>query len=176
MESTEQLKHEHVVIKRVLAALKVAAERGDVPVAVLKDLVTFSQTFVDRCHHGKEEGCLFPCMEERGVPKEGGPIGVMLMEHEMGRNLVRSIGEAVAQEADRRAVVNLVENYVDLLENHIFKEDNVLFTVASQVMGPKDDRETKECYEETESERVGAGVHEEMLALAGRIEGAAKKA
>jgi len=179
MESTDRLKHEHAIIKRVLAALKTCTERGDVPVAILKDLVTFSQTFVDRCHHGKEERCLFPCLEERGVPKEGGPIGVMLMEHEMGRNLVRRIGETTgrveAGEAGREEAVALVEDYVDLLENHIFKEDNILFNMATQAMAATDDDHTTACFEKTEEERVGPGVHDEMITLVGRIEDSAPR-
>lgn len=174
MEATDLLKADHTIIKGALRGLRAMLERDDVDVATLRDMVTFSQTFVDRCHHGKEEECLFPCLQERGVLNEGGPIGVMLMEHKIGRKLVKQIDEAVtAYEADRvgrEVVLTHVDDYVNLLEGHIFKEDNILFAMAPQVMGAKDDTETVTCYEETEEERVGHDVHEQMVGLARRIE------
>ena len=84
MTPTEELKHEHEVILLVLqgaerqAALR-APKQGN-----LNELLDFFANFIDRCHHAKEERYLFPKMEERGVPNQGGPIGVMLSEHEVG--------------------------------------------------------------------------------------------
>ena len=43
------------------------------PVDAITKMVAFSKTFVDACHHGKEESCLFPCLEKKGIPREGGP-------------------------------------------------------------------------------------------------------
>jgi hemerythrin-like domain-containing protein len=57
--------------------------------------VDFVRNFADRCHHAKEEENLFPRMEARGVPRDGGPIGVMLFEHEEGRAYVRAIAGAI---------------------------------------------------------------------------------
>ena len=163
-----------MVIKRVLAALHAMLTGEDVPITSLGDLVMFSQTFVDRCHHGKEEMCLFPCLEQRGIPREGGPIGVMLMEHEMGRRLVRAIEDAVrrheAGEASRDEVFARVREYVDLLEGHILKEEEVLFRMADHVMGRDDVQQTVACYERTEEERAGTGTHERMIAVAERME------
>ena len=51
----------------------------------LEPIVEFFRVFADKCHHGKEEDLLFPEMEKAGVPKEMGPIGVMLAEHQQGR-------------------------------------------------------------------------------------------
>ena len=56
----------------------------------------FLSIFVDKCHHGKEEEFLFPALEAKGVKREGGPIGVMLHEHEQGRGLVAMLRNAVA--------------------------------------------------------------------------------
>ncbi|MGD0266766.1 MAG: hemerythrin domain-containing protein, partial [Candidatus Methylomirabilota bacterium] len=39
-----------------------------------------------QCHHGKEENLLFKTMVDRGFPRQGGPIAVMLHEHETGRS------------------------------------------------------------------------------------------
>jgi len=34
-------------------------------------------------------------MMKAGIPSEGGPIGVMLAEHEMGRKYVRNMGKDI---------------------------------------------------------------------------------
>jgi hypothetical protein len=62
------------------------------------DCSGFFRNFADRCHHSKEEDELFPKMVEHGIPKEGGPIGVMLMEHDQGRAFVRGMSEAAEQQ------------------------------------------------------------------------------
>jgi len=96
----------------------------------LEQALDFIRTFADKCHHGKEENLLFPAMEEAGVPREGGPIGVMLEEYEMGRKYVVKIVQGVLKykEGDQEAIREIVENargYILLLRNHIDKEDNV---------------------------------------------------
>lgn len=56
-------------------------------ISYIKDvdqIVGFPQTFADKCHHGKEERSLFPALVFAGIPKENGPIGVMLHEHTTG--------------------------------------------------------------------------------------------
>ena len=62
---------------------------------VLANLQEFFRLFADQCHHGKEEELLFPLLEQKGIPRTGGPIGVTLHEHEEGRALVRQMGDAV---------------------------------------------------------------------------------
>ena len=57
----------------------------------------FIATFADHNHHGKEEDILFPAMEKAGFPRDGGPVGVMLMEHTQGREYVGAMRLAVAR-------------------------------------------------------------------------------
>lgn len=160
MRSTQQLVADHDHILAVLGALdrvlRAADQTRTVPSELLRTLVTFSQSFVDRCHHGKEEGCLFPCLEGRGMPRDGGPIGVMLEEHERGRTLVREIAEMVDRYGAGRAEVDEVlapcREYVDLLQHHIEKENTVLFPMGETIMDGGDDDATVTCFEEREAE------------------------
>ena len=82
MEATKILIDEHRVIERVLAVLEKAADRLEVDQGVQADYflnaAEFIKGFADGCHHRKEEGVLFPAMEAAGIPRQGGPIGVML--------------------------------------------------------------------------------------------------
>ena len=95
MKPTEQLKEEHVAVKqmlKIMSKVSLKLEAGQrVDSRHLESIIDFIQVFVDKCHHGKEEGLLFPALVEAGIPKEGGPIGVMLTEHDLGRSHVKKM-------------------------------------------------------------------------------------
>lgn len=180
MTPTETLRHEHDVILLVLTGI----ERGatslkatlDADPEWLDTIVDFVRNFADRCHHGKEEKHLFVRLEERGIPREGGPIGVMLREHEQGRAFIRATADAApgavngAASALEAAQVNLL-GYVELLRGHIAKENDVLFPMADQVLTPEDQRELAEAFDRVEAEEMGEGVHERYHDLAHRLAG-----
>jgi len=179
MSATDDLRTEHRAIERMLAVLEAAAHRLEQGERVRPDVfrqgVDFVRNFADRCHHAKEEENLFPRMEARGVPRDGGPIGVMLFEHDEGRAFVGAIAGAIdAYEADgRSAALTIAENargYVDLLRGHIMKEDNVLFPMADRVLSPADQTELERRFEQIESERMGPGVHERYHHLLDELE------
>jgi len=85
MRPTEILMQEHRVIEQVLDCLERMAQRveaGDeLDLESAKQAIDFFRNFADRCHHGKEEDCLFPLLEQKGFSREQGPTGVMLHEH-----------------------------------------------------------------------------------------------
>ncbi|MCS6816626.1 MAG: hemerythrin domain-containing protein [Blastocatellia bacterium] len=174
----EILMHEHRIIERALRALRGVCQRlasgASVPADVPLQLVGFFQTFADRCHHGKEEKHLFPTLEAHGVPREGGPIGVMLDEHELGRGLVREMAEAASAygrgESDAASrFVSAAERYMDLLAQHIYKEDNVLFRIAENVLEAPTKAALTEAFEREEA-ALGLGTHEHYEALASELE------
>lgn len=174
MQATQVLRDEHEGILAMLAVVEKAALRlragKEVPANLMLDAVRFFRNFADKCHHGKEEANLFPKMEERGVPKEGGPIGVMLMEHEQGRAFVRGMSEAAERYArgDKAAVPALVShtlNYVNLLRAHIDKENNILFVMADQVLSTADQQALYATFEEVEQKVIGPGEHERYHAM-----------
>jgi len=99
MTPTQELKNEHRDILLMLDILKTISDRLDAGQAIdaahLEKAVEFIQGFADKCHHAKEEVHLFKAMEEAGIPRQGGPIGVMLEEHENGRNHVRAMADSI---------------------------------------------------------------------------------
>lgn len=179
MEATKVLMEEHRVIERVLAALETAALRlrsGEaISPAIFLQAAEFIKGFADGCHHKKEEGVLFPAMQAVGVPREGGPIGVMLAEHHEGRELtsaMRAAAERLAggDAAARAELAQAALDYVALLRQHIAKEDNVLFRLAEQVLQGPAQAEVSQAFERVEHEETGEGVHERFLELAASIE------
>jgi hemerythrin-like domain-containing protein len=169
LSATDELKTEHRAIERMLAVLQMAAQRLDdsepVRPGLFRDALDFVRNFADRCHHGKEEQNLFPRMEERGVPRVEGPLGVMLMEHDEGRDYVAAIADSIDayDGGDASAVRVIVENargYTGLLRDHIAKEDEVLFPMADRVLNSSDQREMEERFQRVEAEVMGPGVRE----------------
>ena len=82
---------EHEMIERSMAVLKHCLEKIDKTIERPRQIVRsldFLLEFGDKIHNKKEEDFLFPLMERRGIPTAGGPIGVMLLEHELLSNLV----------------------------------------------------------------------------------------
>lgn len=175
--ATDDLRADHQVILRVIEVLGGIAgsmrHGAEPPLDRIRKIVHFSINFVDKCHHGKEEVCLFPCLEKRGIPRAGGPIGVMLAEHEEGRRLVRQISDVTSSysEADRGLLIQLCEDYVGLLTQHILKENNVLFAMADGVMTDDDQAQVLQDYARVEAERLAAGGVDELRRLADDIVG-----
>ncbi len=143
MKATDILYEEHRIIIKVLECLQKivaeAEEKGKLNADSANQAVDFFRNFADGCHHAKEEDRLFIVMQENGIPREGGPIGVMLMEHDDGRRFVRGMAGSVQQasEGDEAAIDKFGENardFIALLKGHIDKEDQVLFPMAGQVL------------------------------------------
>lgn len=175
MKPTDILSHEHRVIEQVLRCLEQMAHRCETQSALnaqdAQDAIAFLRTFADQCHHGKEEAHLFPAMEARGFARDGGPTGVMLYEHEQGRVFLRGMAAAVdaAAGGDATAQGSFVQHargYIDLLRQHIQKEDQCLFTMANQAFSEADQRQLLDAFDKVESEHAAAGTHEKYLRVA----------
>ncbi len=125
----------------------------------LAGMVNFFSVFADTCHHGKEEGMLFPAMEKVGVPREHGPIGVMLFEHELGRKYVRGMKDALAEVSKGSqaspAFVREARAYVNLLTAHIAKENQILFPMAEARLSEEVKSSLIEGFEQFEEETIG---------------------
>jgi len=156
------LMDEHRVIEKVLDALECEAGRVEdgAPVdgAFFEHAITFVREFADGLHHQKEERVLFPSLTEAGLPQEGGPVGVMLIEHDEGRRFVATMHEslagAVAGEAAARTQLSAAaRGYVVLLRAHIQKEDTVLFPMAENVLDESAHSRVRTGFEEAEGDQ-----------------------
>lgn len=179
MKATDQLKTEHEGIKLMLRILEAAAQRVEagkpVPHEDLDSMAEFLSVFADKCHHGKEEDHLFPALEAAGVPRDGGPLGVMLHEHTTGRGFIAGLKEAIAGLKSNRTdapalLASNARQYIELLTQHIEKENTVLFMIADARLPEEEDARLVEAFEELERERIGPGKHEEFHKLLARLE------
>jgi hemerythrin-like domain-containing protein len=179
MQATDILMEEHRVIERVLTSLERAAmrlERGEaVRPGFFVDAAEFVKGFADGCHHKKEEGVLFTALVDAGLPQRQGPVAVMLAEHDQGRAFTRNMRSAAERMAAgetgaRGEIVRNALGYVELLRQHIGKEDGILFPMAAEMIPAAQQAGLVDRFETIEHEETGAGVHEKYLALADALE------
>jgi hemerythrin-like domain-containing protein len=164
--ATEALSAEHRVIETVLDALEKLVEAGESSApADWRKALDFLRNFADKCHHLKEENLFFPALEEHGIPREGGPIGMMLAEHSEGRGYVRAMAAAL-EAVDREVLTRVAAAYIRLLRQHIAKEDEVLFQMADSVLSAEEQQRLLRDVEEHELKEIGVGFHEKYLRIA----------
>jgi hemerythrin-like domain-containing protein len=167
-KAIDDLKLEHEAILsglQILAVFAARIDRGlDVEKRDIYDFLRFLKEFADKCHHGKEEGILFPAMVKAGIPDKGGPVGVMLSEHAKGRELVKGM-EAAVGVPDLKKFARLATEYSDHLKAHIEKENGVLFPTAERVLADAQMEQIVGAFQKHEEKVIGAGRHEELHAI-----------
>ncbi|MEW5701386.1 MAG: hemerythrin domain-containing protein [Candidatus Zixiibacteriota bacterium] len=172
-ELCQSLRAEHQLIQRVLNAMATEAIRVDNGnplngIFVLCAL-KFLREFADGVHFQKEETVLFVRLEQMGVPRGGGPIGIMLDEHAQVREMVAAIelklepamhgdGEAA------HALVQTIRDSVVLWRAHIEREDHLLFPMAEQLLGDRQKAEMLALFGEMES--CGTAASQRQVAWA----------
>lgn len=121
----KRLVDEHVVIKKLVTLIPRIIEDLDVEsdegTQVIQNTVDFIRSYADRYHHAKEEDILFKCFDE-----DLDILKVMHEDHEAARSHVRAILEAVDKK-DGRAIAEHLNAYHELLNEHIQKEDEILY-------------------------------------------------
>ncbi len=136
---TELLGDDHKEVLRKLDEMEAAIARlqeGDaVVLGTLREIGAFIKKDVES-HLVKEEEGLFPEME-KFMPRNQGPIGVMLMEHEDLRRSTEKYLQGLERinggPIDTAAASQVVDNgthFIYVLRGHIDKEDNILFMMA----------------------------------------------
>lgn len=169
---TQRLKDEHQLILRMLALLEKKAELTADGLfrdySFYLEAVDFIRNFADRFHHAKEEEILFEALIENGMPRANSPVAAMLMEHDQGRAFVRGMEVAAtcALNGEKGQDGTIVENalgYIELLREHIAKEDEILYPLAERVL-PDEKREAIAAgYLKAEEARQGQEAHYRAL-------------
>ncbi len=179
MKLTDKLKEEHENIRLLLRIMGKAcdelASSKQVPPEHLEQMLELIREYADRCHHGKEEDLLFVAMEEAGIPKDGGPIGVMLFEHDQGRGYVAKMATATAayksgDETVTKDFVDAARGYIKLLDQHIEKENMVLYPMADARMTDQQQKALSKELERVDREVFGEDKITELLRTLGDLE------
>jgi hemerythrin-like domain-containing protein len=154
--STQILSEEHENILKVIDALvmecdEIEAGKG-IDKAFFEKAIDFIRNYADKFHHAKEEDILFKELCKDNVQLHCNPVEQMLYEHDLGRGFVRDLEQGL-RENNRSKVVENARGYIQLLQEHIFKEDNILYPMADNVLDQKTQNAMLEEFRKTESKK-----------------------
>jgi len=179
MQAMNIMIEEHRVIERMLNALEESVSRLEkgkpVQPEFLLSVTDFIRGYADGWHHKKEEGVLFSRMVDEGIDLQGCPLGVMLAEHEAGRQYTRALASAAQamQTGNRSAAERVIQSsrsYIALLRQHIYKEDHYLFPMAEEIIPVEKHASMTEEFEHVENFILGKAVQQKYLDLAVSLE------
>lgn len=167
-KATQVLREDHEAILNVLEILNkmilMNAKEELVLLQYYDEFAYFLKIFADKCHHEKEENYLFRKLINKGVNSEGGAIGIMLEEHNQGRNYIALMNKSL--ESKDLAQFNIVaKKYLNLLKDHIENENNVLFKMADQLLDNSEQDDLFEKFKKHEESVIGYGVHEKFQSM-----------
>ena len=172
--STTSLRRDHELIEKVIksmeSTIQLLNDGKQIPEFILLPVIDFSKNFTDVCHHSKEEKSLFPALEKAGLPSNMGPIAMMLIDHQRSREIGSEM-EASAKEyllsGDSTKLVSDMQQYVEHITEHLWKENNKLFMMAEarlQYVSEKVDKELTEIEKSKLDELGKTREHYEKLA------------
>jgi hypothetical protein len=118
----------------------------------LKELQHVTEDFQDsEKHYLREENVLFPIMEKHGITE---PPAIMWMEHNQIREVKKKLHNLVQKwnsmtfDDFKKKLAEAAKPVCSLLPSHFFKENNILFPTALQVVTDKEWKEAREEFDE----------------------------
>jgi len=142
MNGIDLLIQEHKNVSRMLLVIRKVCfkfmETNEIDYEDFDKIISFIRNFADGHHHHKEEIFLFNKMVEHlGQAGKNAITHGMLVEHDLGRLYIKNLSEALAnyKNDNKEAKLDIIANaisYATLLENHIHKEDNIIFNFAKR--------------------------------------------
>jgi hemerythrin-like domain-containing protein len=162
--STESLRRDHALIEKVLksmwSTIPLLKSGKTIPEPILNQVIDFSMNFTDVCHHGKEENSLFPELEKKGMPRNSGPIAVMLMEHEVTRKMaarMEASSKTYLKNGDATQLIVDMQEYINHVVQHLWMENNRLFEMAEMALRNDVDQVNKSLQdvEDTKLKEIG---------------------
>jgi hemerythrin-like domain-containing protein len=162
----DTLRHEHEAITlglKILARMdqRITAEQIT-DILDLSTLTHFLKAFADTCHHGKEEGILFPAMQAEDPAQTRAPIERMLDEHAQGRRHLADMQAALHPEVNLPEFHTAARAYTSLLLAHIDKENTVLFPMAERLFSGEQQTQMAQAFDAYEDKVMGPGQHEAL--------------
>jgi hemerythrin-like domain-containing protein len=166
----EVLAREHRLIERALTVLGRICDEvrrtKTLDTSAATEVIHFLRDFADRTHHAKEERTLFPAIDARTFFPGCG----LVSEHQLGRERVRSMAEAVARSSRgdaeaAQAFVRCARSYIGLLREHIAKEDECLARVVAGAFSADEGERLTQEFEETERREIGDRAFERFAAI-----------
>lgn len=177
MRPTDVLSNEHRIIEQVLACLEKLAgqcaggRKFDLESA--REAITFFQLFAGG-HDVKEENVLFPVIEAIGFPRQTGPTGILVEEHEVARWHIRAMSDLTeaAAAGGERPISDFAEHtraLTRLLQEHIRKEDVCVYPMVEQAIGERQQQEMLAAFEKLDHDQTRREARDACREIADRL-------
>jgi len=174
---------EHEMIERAMEVLKAnlgKVANGTYDKVQIGRAIDFLLEFGDKIHNTKEEEFLFPLMGKRGAPTEGGPIGVMLLEHDMERKLLVKMQMALdtlssSSDDEKALFVKEGLEYLTIRAEHIWKENDILYNMARQILNEDDFVYLLEEFKDSDRQHYGDEASAKFATMLQEVEEGGKK-
>ena len=115
--------------------------------------IDFIRNYADKFHHAKEEDILFVEMCKDEAKIHCNPTQQMLYEHDLGRDFIKKLGRWV-EEDNNGVIIENARGYAHLLQEHIFKEENILYPMADEALKQKVKNEILEKFKQVEQRLI----------------------
>lgn len=178
MKSTQDLKNDHVILRRIkdiaLRCSELLYNKKSVPIEDIEIISVLIEEFVDLFHHGKEEKAYFPETKEKEKLAED--VRKFLIEHEFGRRIAIMLKAALYNwkksesntslddDYEKRItepVARFLKTYAIFIEDHTGKEDRFFDKIEEHdIISEEEDKLLGNLYEACKNqiggqERIG---------------------
>ena len=184
MNATQNLKNDHVTIRRVKEIAQNCSNKlyanQYVPIEDIEIISVIIEEFVDHFHHGKEEKAYFPDTKDKNGFAED--VRKFLIEHELGRRIAtmlrRELNELKRKMKETSPEINkhytttlepvarFLKSYAVFIDDHTGKEDKFFDLVDERnVISDKENEMLLKHYEICKNQAGGKARMQEMIIL-----------
>ena len=184
MNATQNLKNDHITIRRVKEIARKCSNKlyanQYVPIEDIEIISVIIEEFVDHFHHGKEEKAYFPDTKDKNGFAED--VRKFLIEHELGRRIAtmlrRELNEwkrkmkETSTETNKHDPITLepvarfLKSYAVFIDDHTGKEDKFFDLVDERnVISDKENEMLLKHYEICKNQAGGKARMQEMIIL-----------
>lgn len=184
MNATQNLKNDHITIRRVKEIAQKCSNKlyanQYVPIEDIEIISVIIEEFVDHFHHGKEEKAYFPDTKDKNGFAED--VRKFLIEHELGRRIAtmlrRELNEwkmkmkETSPEINKHDTTSLepvarfLKSYAVFIDDHTGKEDKFFDLVDERnVISDKENEMLLKHYEICKNQAGGKARMQEMIIL-----------
>jgi len=166
MKPTEELIFEHKAIASMLNVMSnISNSIKNKKVFYTNDvekIVDFLFVYVDKYHRNKEETVFYPALLLSKYPTES--IGLMINEHKLAKGCLDEIECCVenfklGSTFSGEMIADCMANYVQLIYDHIQKEENDYFPLANKTLSEDAQTEISKQFKLINDEFVGLDIH-----------------
>ena len=184
MNATQNLKNDHITIRRVKEIAQNCSNKlyanQYVPIEDIEIISVIIEEFVDHFHHGKEEKAYFPDTKDKNGFAED--VRKFLIEHELGRRIAtmlrRELNELKRKMKETSPEINkhytttlepvarFLKSYAVFIDDHTGKEDKFFDLVDERnVISDKENEMLLKHYEICKNQAGGKARMQEMIIL-----------